>query len=489
MEIHGRLSHRPAGGDMVHADLPDRRLIQTAVLDAADSLDPLVLPVEAIELDAFRARYRGHTFWCGSWLGGCGRQLTTKLYVDRVCHYAHHADTDEHREACGRRARGVASADHLYVRAGAEDMLRTRGSTGTARCVLPEQSGAVPLVAVSEGPGVTFHLPDATPPDWTAFARNPRTAVLAENLRVPLNVQQQVHFVHRVRCTSDGTRRLVELGTQTADGTSWYPIHSCTFTAAGLSTPALDPGRSLARPALSSPPRAASTGKQLPPEIRRLTAQIATARAARDLTQMRLLLDECDAVLARRGYHQPALSQARDAAQQWLTEHSRRDAQRGGMRLARARADEPVSRPPDRPAGASPARQGRDPARARSQTLAQLQIALDREHYGDVRVLLATLRQLPVRKGQTASPAQQELINAARAKVSDFRRLGELQEKVPRRRWITTPCPACRARSGDECYDRARGRPALHRPGGHDERLRAVLARRVRGGRRGRRTR
>jgi hypothetical protein len=63
----------------------DRRRIQTAVLGSVDSQEPLVLPLEAIELDAFRKRYEGQTFWCGSWLGGCGRQLTTKLYVDRVC--------------------------------------------------------------------------------------------------------------------------------------------------------------------------------------------------------------------------------------------------------------------------------------------------------------------------------------------------------------------------------------------------------------------
>jgi hypothetical protein len=38
--------------------------------------------MEAIELDAFRRRYADHSFWCGTWLGGCGGQLTTKLYTD-----------------------------------------------------------------------------------------------------------------------------------------------------------------------------------------------------------------------------------------------------------------------------------------------------------------------------------------------------------------------------------------------------------------------
>ncbi|WP_329449326.1 hypothetical protein OG906_42875 (plasmid) [Streptomyces sp. NBC_01426] len=67
----------------------DNRQIQTAVLGGADSEEPLMLPLEAIELDAFRRHYDQDTFWCGLLLGGCGGQLTTKLYTDRVCHFAH----------------------------------------------------------------------------------------------------------------------------------------------------------------------------------------------------------------------------------------------------------------------------------------------------------------------------------------------------------------------------------------------------------------
>lgn len=63
----------------------DRRRIQTAVLSSAESEEPLMLPIEAIELDVFRHRYEGEAFWCGTLLGGCGGQLTTKLYTDRAC--------------------------------------------------------------------------------------------------------------------------------------------------------------------------------------------------------------------------------------------------------------------------------------------------------------------------------------------------------------------------------------------------------------------
>jgi hypothetical protein len=44
-----------------------------------------MLPLEAIELDAFRHRHEQDTFWCGLLLGGRGLQLTTKLYTDRGC--------------------------------------------------------------------------------------------------------------------------------------------------------------------------------------------------------------------------------------------------------------------------------------------------------------------------------------------------------------------------------------------------------------------
>ncbi|MGW1761841.1 hypothetical protein [Streptomyces mirabilis] len=44
----------------------------------------MTLPLEAIELDAFRRRHEHDTFWCGLLLGGRGLQLTTKLYTECV---------------------------------------------------------------------------------------------------------------------------------------------------------------------------------------------------------------------------------------------------------------------------------------------------------------------------------------------------------------------------------------------------------------------
>jgi hypothetical protein len=62
----------------------DRWQIQTAVLGDAESEAPLMLPLEAIELDVFRRRHSDDTFWCGLLLGGCSGRLTTRLYTDHL---------------------------------------------------------------------------------------------------------------------------------------------------------------------------------------------------------------------------------------------------------------------------------------------------------------------------------------------------------------------------------------------------------------------
>jgi hypothetical protein len=101
------------------------------VLGDAASEVPLLPPLEAIEVDAFRHEHAGggDTFWCGLLLGGCGGQLTTKLYTDRVCHFALHPDPDGLPHVCGRRARDVSSADHLYLKAAALAWLAGRGES------------------------------------------------------------------------------------------------------------------------------------------------------------------------------------------------------------------------------------------------------------------------------------------------------------------------------------------------------------------------
>ncbi|MFJ6140318.1 hypothetical protein [Kitasatospora sp. NPDC092286] len=117
-------------------------------MGSAASEVPLILPLEAIELDAFRQEHSEDTFWCGSLLGGRGDQLTTKLYTDRVCHFAHFPDpTGQH--VCERRARDVASADHLYVKSAAIAWLLDQDHQGAVH--LREPLGSVVDIAREHG--------------------------------------------------------------------------------------------------------------------------------------------------------------------------------------------------------------------------------------------------------------------------------------------------------------------------------------------------
>ncbi|AEM85846.1 competence protein CoiA family protein [Streptomyces violaceusniger] len=63
--------------------------------------------------------------------GGCGHQLVTKLYTDRACHFAHVPDP-EHTSTCARKAAGVSSADHLYIKQGLLTWLAEQDVDATA---------------------------------------------------------------------------------------------------------------------------------------------------------------------------------------------------------------------------------------------------------------------------------------------------------------------------------------------------------------------
>ncbi|MFF4138524.1 hypothetical protein ACFY1B_45430 [Streptomyces mirabilis] len=189
----------------------DRRQIQTAVLGGADSEEPLILPLEAIEPDAFRRRHELDTFWCGLLLGGCGLQLTTKLYTDRVCHFAHHPGLDGHPHLCGRRARGVNSADHLYVKSAAAAWLHGRGEQARFDFAQPDGApiGSVVDIQLRRG-GLRVHLDQTVMPEWDADSE----PVLGMSVPVDRDMLIRRWYVHRIRLDSESTVRRVRIGTE-----------------------------------------------------------------------------------------------------------------------------------------------------------------------------------------------------------------------------------------------------------------------------------
>ncbi|MEU8718216.1 hypothetical protein [Streptomyces sp. NPDC048663] len=198
-----------------------------------------MLPLEAIELDAFRRRHEHDTFWCGLLLGGCGLQLTTKLYTDRVCHFAHHPGPDGNPHPCGRRARGISSADHLYVKSATAAWLRSRDLRADVEFVQPDgvPIGSVVDIRFPRG-GLRVHLDQTVEPSWDQKGREP---VLGVSVPVDRATLIDRWYVHRIRLESEGTARRVRIGTEAfARPTEWFALDECEMTERGLSTPAVE---------------------------------------------------------------------------------------------------------------------------------------------------------------------------------------------------------------------------------------------------------
>ncbi|WP_425458661.1 competence protein CoiA family protein [Actinomadura decatromicini] len=94
-----------------------------------------------------RLTYGGRTFWCGTWLGGCGNRLMTKIGKRKVPHFAHYP---EMVGECRRRNLDETSADHLFIHRDLKtwlgdqgidirrprllgDIKRSNGGTGSSR--------------------------------------------------------------------------------------------------------------------------------------------------------------------------------------------------------------------------------------------------------------------------------------------------------------------------------------------------------------------
>ncbi|MFE4256278.1 hypothetical protein ACFRU3_44035 [Streptomyces sp. NPDC056910] len=300
----------------------DKRRIQTAVLGSADSDEPLMLPMEAIELDAFRHAHEHDTFWCGTLLGGCGGQLTTKLYTDRACHFAHHPDPDGLPHVCGRRARGVDSADHLYVRSAAAAWLASRGEQ--VSCEYPRHDGT-PLGSVVDvrwrHGALRVHLDQAVAPVWD----NGMEPVLGTMVPVDRDTLIRRWYVHRIRLESEGTARRVRIGTEAfARPTEWFALDECEMTERGLSTPVVEEiirARNAPRPSLWSPGKA----KRVPEPEARAQALLRRLVYARRIESAVLAKQVCGEIEDLTGVERELQEQLEAAvrhARVWLVEQN-----------------------------------------------------------------------------------------------------------------------------------------------------------------------
>ncbi|MFI6689487.1 hypothetical protein [Streptomyces sp. NPDC050485] len=300
----------------------DSRLVQTAVIGDEHSDVPVVLPPEAIELDAFRHAHERDTFWCGVLLGGCGAQLATKLYVDRQCHFQHFPQPNGMPNTCRRPAVGESSADHLYVKSAMTRSLLDHGRA--ARFVFPPPIGSLVDVDLEDGTSLRIHMDGSVRPDWD---NTERTVVLGPGVVPDPDRLTGCPYVYRVRCDSDGATRRVWIGTQSlAHPTDWIPLSECTWSDEGLLTPTAarllhtrptGPSRATAAPA--GP--AAHTGA-LPESVLTFVRGLEAAQRTGTVEHVRRLCAGSDPLLQRltppvRAEAEKALAEARA----WLATH------------------------------------------------------------------------------------------------------------------------------------------------------------------------
>ncbi|MFF8248909.1 hypothetical protein [Streptomyces griseus] len=225
----------------------DTRLIQTAVIGASDSDQPVILPEQPHNLDEFLRQFGRDDFWCGTLLGGCGEPLRPKRYVTRVCHFAHEADPG--RGECHRTANSVDGADHLFIKAHVTRWLAGQGhaAQGELRSFGHCHGDAVDFRLVRTKTHLRFELHPEDYRSWrkaadSLGAKEGRLEwVFGQDDALARDMVARRGYALLVRCETEGTDRRVRIGTVT-DGkrTPWAPLEQCRMTVSGLVTPALE---------------------------------------------------------------------------------------------------------------------------------------------------------------------------------------------------------------------------------------------------------
>ncbi|OSZ61311.1 hypothetical protein OQI_06015 [Streptomyces pharetrae CZA14] len=495
---------RDATGAFVQAD---RRRIQTAVLGGTDSDEPLMLPMEAIELDAFRRVHADDTFWCGTLLGGCGGQLTTKLYTDRACHFAHHPDPDGLPHVCGRRSRGVDSADHLYVRSAAAAWLAGRGEQATFEYTRTEGAPLGSVVDVRWRHGaLRVHLDQAVAPVWDDGVE----PVLGTMVPVDRDTLIRRWYVHRIRLNSVGTARHVQIGTEAfARPIEWFALDECEMTERGLSTPAVEEivqARTAPRPSLWSPGKA----RKVPEPEARAQALLRRLVYARRIESVPMVKQVCGDIEDLTGVDEELQEQLEAAvrhARVWLVEQ---DEERRKLFCNLNRAVE--EQKPGRVrrlllrVNATAAEDRTDAESAVYERASRYFESLDdltrdaveaeadtekeaRKAAGRARNALQRLRGYDAYTFDLRSQVE-ELVRSAtlagelltrgearRVEVWKKRAARGLQAQlhVARQYWIQRSCPRCNAEQGKDCVLIEGPNSGKPRKGGHNERLQLVL--------------
>ena len=220
----------------------DTRKVQTAVLNGADSDRPVFLPYDHDDFDVFMRTRTREDFYCGTLLGGCGKQLTAKRYTDKKCHFAHRPPVH-----CRRTRTDEASADHLYIGQALGRWLVRVGQRDTDITYPDLGSGPGGAVEARFGAGrrlIRVQLSHLPVPTWEAaraqladthtnvqWAYGPHSGLRHGEARA---LGPAVRF----SCRTEGGNRVVYVGAQGTDRTiEWMTLDRCRLTDEGIAVP------------------------------------------------------------------------------------------------------------------------------------------------------------------------------------------------------------------------------------------------------------
>ncbi|MFD9872886.1 competence protein CoiA family protein [[Kitasatospora] papulosa] len=226
------------------ANEEDTRKVQTAVIGRAGSDTPAFLPYDHGEFDLFMRGRSRSGFYCGILLGGCGKPLTPKRYVDKKCHFAHHAPVH-----CRRTANDESSADHLYIGQAVTEWLQTQKQSVGQPDYRPGGHQVRDVVDVPYESGrhlVRVQLSRRSKREWEEadaglHARHESLDWLFGPDSFVANWQMERQgYALRIQCRSIGAAREVEIGTQFPDRpVDWCSLADCTLAPQGVVTPSL----------------------------------------------------------------------------------------------------------------------------------------------------------------------------------------------------------------------------------------------------------
>lgn len=229
----------------------DGRLVQTAVIGGRNSGRAIILPTDADELTRWRRRHPAHTYWCGTQLGGCGNELSDRLYRDKVCHFAHRPHT-----SCHRTATGAASADHLFIK---DDLAAWAGRNRLKGRTTSRNLGSGPGDAVDFRLGaarqqhVRFQFSRLAHAEWQQ-ARQTLSGdtvtldwVFGPGTAHPETMEElydEYGYLLRFRFETHGAVRRIRLRAEDPRHSSdWVPLDACAMTPGGLRLPGVEPRR------------------------------------------------------------------------------------------------------------------------------------------------------------------------------------------------------------------------------------------------------